>query len=215
MEKIILLGAPGSGKGTQATKICERFGIPHISTGDIFRDNIRNHTEIGRIAKTFIELGQLVPDDITLTIVRNRLNEKDCDNGYLMDGFPRTINQADAMISMLSEVGSYFTKVICIDVPYEVLFARMTGRRVCDSCGISVNTQLGKPKVENKCDRCGGNLIIRDDDKPETVAARLQVYTNQTEPLKAFYEKQGLLAYINGEQAVDDVFTDILKALEK
>ncbi len=215
MQKIILLGAPGSGKGTQAEKIRETFGIPHISTGDIFRANINADTEIGRIAKTFIDRGQLVPDDITLAIVKDRLNKSDCDNGYLMDGFPRTIYQAEAMINMLSEVGSYFTKVICIEVPNNVLLARMTGRRICSLCGIIINTQLGNPRVEGKCDSCGGNLIIRDDDKVETVTARLQVYTDQTEPLKAYYENQGLLAIINGEQSVDKVFADVIKAMEK
>lgn len=215
MQKIVLLGAPGSGKGTQAVMIAKKYGIPHVSTGDIFRANIKAQTPVGILAKEFIDRGHLVPDDVTMTIVENRLNEKDCDNGYLMDGFPRTIAQAESMTNSLAEVGSHLTAVISLEVSYEILLERMTGRRVCSACGSSFNLQLGKPKVEGKCDKCGGDLFIRDDDKVETVAARLEVYRNQTEPLKAYYESKGLLVKINGNQAVDKVFADILNALEK
>lgn len=215
MIKIVLLGAPGSGKGTQASMIAKRFGIPHVSTGDIFRANIKDQTEVGVLAKKFIDRGHLVPDDVTLRIVENRLNEKDCDNGYLLDGFPRTIHQAESMTASLAEVGSKLTAVINLEVDYQTLLNRMTGRRVCGSCGASFNLQLGSPKVEGKCDKCGGDLFIRDDDKVETVAARLEVYRNQTEPLKAYYESKGILVNINGEQPVDKVFADILEALEK
>jgi len=215
MQKIVLLGAPGSGKGTQAVTIAKKYGIPHVSTGDIFRANIKGQTPVGILAKEFIDKGHLVPDDVTLAIVENRLNEKDCDNGYLLDGFPRTIAQAESMTNSLAEVGSTLTAVISLEVSYEILLERMTGRRVCSSCGASFNLQLGKPKVDGKCDKCGGNLFIRDDDKVETVAARLEVYRNQTEPLKAYYESKGLLVKINGNQAVDKVFADILDALEK
>lgn len=215
MQKIVLLGAPGSGKGTQAATIAKKYGIPHVSTGDIFRANIKSQTPVGILAKEFIDKGHLVPDDVTLTIVENRLNEKDCDNGYLLDGFPRTIAQAESMTNSLAEVGSHLTAVISLEVSYEILLERMTGRRVCGSCGSSFNLQLGKPKVDGKCDKCGGDLFIRDDDKVETVAARLEVYRNQTEPLKAYYESKGLLVKINGNQAVDKVFADILDALEK
>lgn len=215
MIKIVLLGAPGSGKGTQAVMISKKFGIPHVSTGDIFRANIKSQTPVGILAKGFIDKGHLVPDDVTLEIVENRLNEKDCDNGYLLDGFPRTIAQAEAMKASLAEVGSFLTAVISLEVDYKTLLDRMTGRRVCSACGASFNLQLGKPRVDGKCDKCGGDLFIRDDDKVETVAARLEVYRNQTEPLKAYYESSGLLVKINGEQAVEKVFADILEALEK
>lgn len=215
MIKIVLLGAPGSGKGTQAAMITQKFGIPHVSTGDIFRANIKDQTPVGILAKEFIDRGHLVPDDVTLTIVENRLNEKDCDNGYLLDGFPRTIAQAESMTASLAEVGSFLTSVISLEVEPQILLDRMTGRRVCSSCGTSFNLQLGKPKVDGKCDKCGGDLFIRDDDKVETVAARLEVYRNQTEPLKAYYESKGLLVKVNGVQPVNDVFADILIALEK
>ena len=215
MIKIVLLGAPGSGKGTQAAMICKKFGIPHVSTGDIFRANIKDQTPVGILAKEFIDRGHLVPDDVTLSIVENRLSEKDCKNGYLLDGFPRTITQAEEMTKSLAAVGSYLTSVISLEVPYKTLLERIIERRVCGSCGSSFNLQLEKPKVEGKCDKCGGNLFIREDDKPETVAARLEVYKNQSEPLKDYYESNGLLVKVNGEQAVDKVFADILIALEK
>ena len=215
MIKIVLLGAPGSGKGTQAAMIAKKFGIPHVSTGDIFRANIKDQTPVGIHAKEFIDRGHLVPDDVTLSIVENRLNEKDCKNGYLLDGFPRTITQAEEMTKSLAAVGSFLTSVVSLEVPYKTLLERMTGRRVCESCGSSFNLQLEKPKVEGKCDKCGGNLFIREDDKAETVASRLEVYKNQSEPLKDYYESKRLLAKVNGEQAVDKVFADILIALEK
>lgn len=204
---IILLGAPGAGKGTQAVRLAEKYNLPHISTGDIFRQNIHDQTEIGIIAKSFIDKGQLVPDDVTIKIVENRLKEDDCKNGYLLDGFPRTVAQAEALANF-SEVDY----VIDIEIPFERLLHRLTGRRVCDKCGASYHVDfLGS----NRDCECGGKLIHRDDDTEKTVSDRIRVYHAKTEPLIDFYTKRGKLLSINGDQGVDAVFAEIVEKLQK
>lgn len=203
---LILLGAPGAGKGTQAVRIAEKYGIPHISTGDIFRKNIKEQTPIGVTAKSYIDKGQLVPDEVTVEIVRLRLMEDDAKNGYLLDGFPRNLAQAEA----LDKIANIDT-VINIDVDLGALSDRLTGRRVCSKCGESyhVSTKKGED-----CDKCGGKLMHRDDDKPETVANRLNVYTASTAPLIDYYEKQGKLVTVNGMNKIEEVFKEITEALK-
>ena len=204
--KIVLLGAPGAGKGTQAKRLAEKYGIPHISTGDIFRANIKNATPIGVIAKSYIDKGQLVPDEVTVEIVKQRLLEPDCEMGYLLDGFPRNIFQAQ----MLDEI-SNVDKVINIEVDFSKLLNRITGRRVC-ACGQSyhVDTLGGL----TKCSVCGGELYQRDDDTEDTVSKRLSVYHNQTAPLIEYYQKQGKLVNVNGDQTIDEVFNEIVEKLK-
>lgn len=206
---IILLGAPGAGKGTQATRISDKFHLPHISTGDIFRANIKNQTEIGLLAKSYIDKGQLVPDDVTCKIVENRLAEKDCEKGYLLDGFPRTVYQAEAL-----EKFTHIDAVVNINIDFALLMARLCGRRVCRSCGESyhVSTLNGK----ESCDRCGGELYQRADDNPETVQKRLDVYESQTAPLIDYYTAKGLILNFTGTDDPPEVlFNQIANVLEK
>jgi adenylate kinase len=213
--RIVLLGSPGSGKGTQASMIIGKYNIPHISTGDIFRDNIKRQTLIGLEAKKFIDKGHLVPDELTLKIVEDRFIQADCADGFLLDGFPRTLFQAEALGLELEKTGNKLDAVINLDVRNETIISRMTGRRICSKCGATYNLTFNKPTVDNVCDSCGGNLIIRDDDKLETVTNRLKVYKTETQPLIDFYKKQGILITVNGELDTEVVFQNICKALEQ
>ncbi|MGN0485846.1 MAG: adenylate kinase [Acutalibacteraceae bacterium] len=209
--KLILLGAPGAGKGTQAEFICEKLSIPAISTGNIIRAALKAGTQMGLKAKEFIDKGQLVPDDVVIGIIKERLSEDDCKNGFILDGFPRTIPQAEA----LDEMGIDIDKVIDIEVPDEKIVERMSGRRVCPSCGNSYHLLYKKPKTEGVCDSCGEQLVIRADDYPETVKDRLDVYHSQTEPLKDFYAKKNKLFIVEGQEEVRDTSALVLKALEE
>ena len=209
--KLILLGAPGAGKGTQAEFICEKLSIPTISTGNIIRAALKNGTEMGLKAKEFIDAGQLVPDDVVIGIIKERLSEDDCKNGFILDGFPRTIPQAEA----LDEMGIEIDKVIDIEVPDEKIVLRMSGRRVCPACGNSYHLLYKKPEKDGICNACGAELIIRADDHPNTVKERLDVYHSQTEPLKDFYEKKGKLFIVEGQEEVADTSALVLKALEE
>lgn len=208
--KLILLGAPGAGKGTQAEKICEKFNIPAISTGNIIRAALKNGTEMGLKAKAYMEAGQLVPDDVVIGIIKDRLVEDDCKNGFILDGFPRTIPQAQA----LEDMGVEIDAVVDIEVPDEKITERMSGRRVCSKCANSYHMEYKKPKVEGVCDACGGELVQRKDDAPETVQARLVEYHEMTEPLKGFYEKLGKLRIVEGQEEVADTTKLVFAALE-
>ncbi len=207
--KLILLGAPGAGKGTQAEILSEKLSIPTISTGNILREAIKNGTETGLKAKSFMDAGKLVPDDVIIGIVRERVAQPDCANGYILDGVPRTIPQAEA----LEAAGIHFDSVVSIEIEDSVIEARMTGRRVCGSCGASFHITANPPKKEGVCDLCGGELVIRKDDAPETVKNRLRVYHAETEALKEFYGKLGILKLVNGNQPIEKASGDILKAL--
>lgn len=207
--KLILLGAPGAGKGTQAEIIAAKLNIPTISTGNILREAIKNGTETGLKAKSFMDKGMLVPDDVIIDIVRERLADKDCANGYILDGVPRTIVQAQALLDQGVEID----RVVSIEIDDEVIEKRMTGRRVCSSCGASYHIVANPPKTEGICNACGGELMIRKDDKPETVRHRLEVYHAETEALKGFYEKLGKLRLVEGNQPIEDATRDILAAL--
>lgn len=211
--RIVLLGPPGSGKGTQAKFIVDKFGIPHISTGDIFRKNIKEETPLGIKAKSYIDKGQLVPDELTIEIVEDRLKQDDCKDGFMLDGFPRTVGQAEALTKVLENAGESLDHVINIDVASEALIDRLTGRRVCLTCGASFHMVFNPPKKEGICDYCNAELVHRADDNIETVSSRLQVYSDQTKPLIEYYESKGLLRSINGEQDIDKVFADIYSAL--
>ena len=208
--KLILLGAPGAGKGTQAEKIVDKFGIPAISTGNILRAALKEGTEMGLKAKSYMEAGQLVPDDVVIGIIKDRLKEKDCENGFILDGFPRTIPQAQA----LEDAGIVIDKVLDIEVPDEKITARMSGRRVCAKCANSYHMLYKKPKVEGVCDACDGELIQRKDDAPETVQARLKEYHEMTEPLKDFYSNLGKLVIVEGQEEVADTTALVFAALE-
>lgn len=208
--KLILLGAPGAGKGTQAEKICDKYNIPAISTGNIIRAALKNGTEMGLKAKSYMEAGQLVPDEVVIGIIKDRLKEDDCKNGFILDGFPRTIPQAQALVDM----GIDIDKVVDIEVPDEKITARMSGRRVCAKCANSYHMLYKKPKVEGVCDACGGELIQRKDDAPETVQARLVEYHEMTEPLKGFYENLGKLRVVEGQEEVADTTKLVFAALE-
>jgi len=212
--RIVLLGSPGSGKGTQAARIEKEFGIPHISTGDIFRDNISRNTPIGIEAKKYIEKGLLVPDDLTLKIIENRFLEDDCKNGFLLDGFPRTLVQAEALDKELDRIGKRLNAVVNLTVSDETIIRRALNRRICKECGENYNLCFYKPASEETCDKCGGKLITREDDRLETVTNRLNVYKNQTYPLIEYYKKKGILVTVNGELPADEVFRDIMIALE-
>lgn len=206
---IILLGAPGAGKGTQATRISDRFGLPHVSTGDIFRENIKNQTEIGIVAKTYIDKGQLVPDDVTCEIVKERLQQSDCANGYLLDGFPRTVPQAEAL-----EKFTRIDAVVNINIDFSLLMARLCGRRVCKNCGESYH--ISSLNGKTVCERCGGELYRRADDNPETVQKRIDVYSAQTAPLIDYYTKNGLICNFTGTDDPPEVlFNEIANVLEK
>ena len=208
--KLILLGAPGAGKGTQAEKIVEKYGIPAVSTGNIIRAALKAGTEMGLKAKSYMDAGQLVPDDVVIGIIKDRLKEKDCENGFILDGFPRTIPQAQA----LEDMGVDIDKVLDIEVPDEKITARMSGRRVCAKCANSYHLLYKKPKQEGVCDACGGELVQRKDDAPETVQARLKEYHEMTEPLKNFYEKLGKLVIVEGQEEVADTTALVFNALE-
>ena len=211
--KLIMLGAPGAGKGTQAKKIAEKYGIPHISTGDIFRANIKNGTELGNKAKSYMEQGLLVPDELTCDLVVDRIQQEDCSNGYVLDGFPRTIPQAEALKAALDKLGTTIDYAINVEVPDENIVTRMGGRRACLACGSTYHIVYNAPKVEDVCDVCGAKLVLRDDDKPETVQKRLTVYHEQTQPLIDFYGKEGVLVEVDGTQNLEDVFQAITKIL--
>ncbi len=210
--KIVLLGPPGAGKGTQAEQISSRYNIPHISTGDIFRKNISEKTELGVEAKGYMDKGLLVPDELTIEIVKNRLGQDDCKNGFLLDGFPRTVEQAEALDSFLSKK---IDIALLIEVPRENILDRMTGRRVCPACGASYHVKFNPPKIENKCDKCNSALIQRKDDIEETVKARLGVYYKQTEPLASYYKSSGVLRTVDGTNDIGIVFEEIIGILGK
>ena len=211
--KLIMLGAPGAGKGTQAKLIADKYQIPHISTGDIFRANIKDGTEIGVKAKSYMDAGGLVPDELVIDLVVDRLTWEDAKNGYVLDGFPRTIPQAEALTKALAEKGEKIDAAIDIDVPDENIINRMGGRRACVACGATYHIVNIPPKVEGKCDKCGADLILRDDDKPETVKNRLEVYHEQTQPLIDYYKAEGVLKEVDGTVDMNDVFNAIVQIL--
>jgi adenylate kinase len=213
--KIIMLGAPGAGKGTQAKMIADKYSIPHVSTGDIFRANIKNGTELGMEAKRYMDQGQLVPDELTVKILLDRVAQDDCKNGYVLDGFPRTIPQAEVLDEALTKLGDSIDYAINVDVPDENIINRMSGRRACVACGATYHIVHIPTKVEGICDRCGAELILRDDDKPETVKKRLDVYHTQTQPLIDYYTAKGVLKEVDGTRDMKDVFADIVKLLEQ
>ncbi|MBR6477348.1 MAG: adenylate kinase [Lachnospiraceae bacterium] len=211
--KIIMLGAPGAGKGTQAKMIADKYQIPHVSTGDIFRANIKNGTELGKEAKKYMDQGQLVPDELTVKILLDRVAQPDCANGYVLDGFPRTIPQAEVLDKALTELGDKIDFAINVDVPDENIVRRMSGRRACLSCGATYHIEHIPPKQEGICDVCGQPLVLRDDDKPETVLNRLKVYHDQTQPLIDFYTKKGVLKAVDGTVDQKSVFAAIVAIL--
>ena len=211
--KLIMLGAPGAGKGTQAKLIADKYQIPHISTGDIFRANIKDGTELGMKAKSYMDAGGLVPDELVIDLVVDRLTWEDAKNGYVLEGFPRTIPQAEALTKALAEKGEKIDAAIDIDVPDENIINRMGGRRACVSCGATYHIVNIPPKVEGKCDKCGADLILRDDDKPETVKNRLEVYHEQTQPLIDYYKAEGVLKEVDGTVDMNDVFNAIVQIL--
>lgn len=213
MLRTILLGPPGAGKGTQAVKIVEKYGIPHISTGDIFRENIKNGTELGKKAQEYMNRGELVPDDLVIEIATDRLLKDDCKNGFLLDGFPRTVYQAEKLDEFLAAHDGKIDTVLDIAVGKDELITRLTGRRVCKACGASFHVVNIPPKKEGICDYCGGELIQRADDNLETVTNRIDVYEAQTMPLVEYYENAGNIAHIDGTTGLDNVFADIIKAL--
>ncbi|WP_108671997.1 adenylate kinase [Peribacillus acanthi] len=210
---LVLMGLPGAGKGTQAEKIVEKYNIPHISTGDMFRAAIKDGTELGLQAKSFMDQGALVPDEVTIGIVRERLAKPDCNNGFLLDGFPRTVAQAEALENMLSGLERPIDFVIHVDVDQSILMERLTGRRICKDCGATYHLVFNPPAKDGVCDRCGGELYQRADDNEETVQNRLDVNMKQTQPLLSFYEEKGYLRKINGQQDIDIVFADIEELL--
>ncbi|MDE6212221.1 MAG: adenylate kinase [Lachnospiraceae bacterium] len=212
--KIIMLGAPGAGKGTQAKKIAETYNIPHVSTGDIFRMNIKNGTELGMEAKKYMDQGLLVPDELTVRILLDRVAQDDCKNGYVLDGFPRNIPQAEVLEDALSKLGDQIDYAIDVEVADENIIRRMSGRRACLSCGATFHIEHVPPKKEGVCDQCGQELVLRDDDKPETVKNRLQVYHEQTQPLIDFYSGKGVLRTVDGTQDMQDVFDAIVEILK-
>ncbi|WP_130807954.1 adenylate kinase [Senegalia massiliensis] len=211
--RLILLGPPGAGKGTQASGIINKYNIPHISTGDIFRKNIKEGTDLGKQAKEYMDKGLLVPDELVVGLVKNRLTENDTENGFLLDGFPRTVAQAEALDTELKNLGWSLDNVINIKVSKDELVERAVGRRICKDCGATYHIKFNPPTIPGKCDVCGGELYQRDDDNEETVAKRIEVYENQTSPLIEYYNKQGVLLNIDGAQDIDKVFDDIVDAL--
>lgn len=210
---IVLMGLPGAGKGTQAEKIVDQFHIPHISTGDMFRNAIKEGTKMGLEAKSFMDKGLLVPDEVVIGIVKDRLGKADCEKGFLLDGFPRTATQAEALDKLLAELNKEIDSVIYIEVDQERLMNRLTGRRICRECGATYHVIFNPPKVEGICDKCGGELYQRDDDKEETVATRLDVNFKQTEPLLTYYQSKNVLKRIDGTQEINEVFDSIEKIL--
>jgi adenylate kinase len=211
--KIIMLGAPGAGKGTQAKMIAEKYSIPHVSTGDIFRANIKEQTELGMEAKKYMDQGLLVPDELTVKILLDRVAKDDCKNGYVLDGFPRTIPQAEVLDKAVSELNETIDFAINVDVKDENIIRRMSGRRACLKCGATYHIEHIPPKKEGICDKCGSELVLRDDDKPETVEKRLKVYHEQTQPLIDYYNKKGILREVDGSQDMKDVFNAIVAIL--
>ena len=212
--RLILLGPPGAGKGTQAAGIVEKYKIPHISTGDIFRQNIKEGTELGKKAKEYMDQGLLVPDELTVGLVTDRISQPDCGNGFMLDGFPRNVSQAVQLDAFLKNNGIALDKVINIEVDKEKLVARAVGRRICKSCGATYHIEFNPSKEEGVCDICKGDLYQRADEKEETVSKRIQVYLNETKPLADYYSKVGIIAVIDGQQSIDKVFNDIVSALE-
>lgn len=213
MLRTILLGPPGAGKGTQADRIVEKYHIPHISTGDIFRENIKNGTELGMKAQEYMNKGELVPDDLVIEIATDRLLKDDCKDGFLLDGFPRTVYQAEKLDEFLTAHGQKLDKVLDLEVGEDILIARLTGRRVCKNCGASYHVVNVPPAVEGICDKCGGPLFQRKDDNEETAKNRISVYNNETAPLVDYYEKAGCLAKIDGAASLEDSFAEIVSAL--
>ncbi|MBR1674058.1 MAG: adenylate kinase [Eubacterium sp.] len=211
--KIIMLGAPGAGKGTQAKMLAEKYSIPHISTGDIFRANIKEGTELGKKAKEYMDKGLLVPDELVVDLVIDRFKADDCKNGYILDGFPRTIPQAEALDAALAAQGDKMDYAINVEVPDENIVNRMSGRRACVGCGATYHIKYNPTKVEGICDVCGKELILRDDDKPETVLNRLKVYHDQTQPLIDYYGKAGIVKEVDGTVDMNDVFNAIVEIL--
>ena len=211
--KIIMLGAPGAGKGTKAKMIADKYGVPHVSTGDIFRANIKNGTELGMEAKKYMDQGLLVPDELTVRILLDRVAQDDCKNGYVLDGFPRTIPQAEVLDSELTKLGDHIDYAINVDVPDENIVKRMSGRRACLTCGATYHIEHVPPKKEGICDVCGSELVLRDDDKPETVKNRLNVYHEQTQPLIDFYTEKGVLKTVDGTVPMEEVFAAITAIL--
>ena len=211
--KIIMLGAPGAGKGTQAKLIAEKYGLPHISTGDIFRANVKEGTQLGLEAKKYMDQGLLVPDELTVRILLDRVSRPDCSAGYVLDGFPRTIPQAQVLEKALAELGDQIDFAIDVDVPDENIVRRMGGRRACVTCGATYHMEHVPPRTEGICDTCGGELILREDDKPDTVKNRLKVYHEQTQPLIDFYQKKGVLRVVDGTMDMKDVFEAIVAIL--
>lgn len=212
--KIVMLGAPGAGKGTQAIKIAEKYGIPHISTGDIFRANIKNGTPLGMQAKSYMDKGELVPDEVTIGMLLDRISQEDCKEGYVLDGFPRTIPQAESLTKALAERAEKIDYAIDVEVPDEVIVNRMSGRRACVKCGATYHIVYAAPAKEGVCDKCGEALVLRSDDAPETVKGRLNVYHEQTQPLIAYYTEQGVLREVDGTKPLEEVFGDVTKILE-
>jgi len=211
--KLVLLGAPGAGKGTQAVVISKKYNVPHISTGDIFRYNIKNNTELGKKAKEYIDNGLLVPDEVTINIVKDRLGNEDCKSGFILDGFPRTIQQAEKLDEILDSTGTKLDCVLNIHVPDTEIISRMSGRRVCSKCGMSYHIKSNPPKDKDICNECGSPVIQRDDDKEETVLKRLETYHKQTEPLIEYYKQKGLLLTVTGMEKVERTTDEVLKAL--
>lgn len=211
--KIIMLGAPGAGKGTQAKLIADKYGIPHVSTGDIFRANIKDGTALGMEAKGYMDKGLLVPDELTVRILLDRVAQEDCKDGYVLDGFPRTIPQAEVLDKALAEMEDKIDHAINVDVPDENIIKRMSGRRACVSCGATYHIEYIKPKKEGICDECGQELVLRDDDRPETVGKRLDVYHEQTQPLIDFYGRKGILKTVDGTREMNEVFDAIVGIL--
>ncbi|WP_277236912.1 adenylate kinase [Merdimonas faecis] len=211
--KVVMLGAPGAGKGTQAKKIAAKYNIPHISTGDIFRANIKNGTELGKKAKTYMDQGLLVPDELVVDLVVDRVNQEDCADGYVLDGFPRTIPQAEALTKALASQGQKLDYAIDVDVPDENIVRRMSGRRACVGCGATYHLEYAPTKKEGICDVCGGELILRYDDKPETVEKRLGVYHEQTQPLIDYYTNAGILKRVDGTVDIEEVFQAVVQIL--
>ncbi|SCZ08939.1 adenylate kinase [Alkaliphilus peptidifermentans] len=213
--RIILMGPPGAGKGTQAVAISDHFKIPHISTGDIFRHNIKEGTELGKKAKSFMDQGLLVPDEIVVAIVEDRLKKDDCQTGFLLDGFPRTVPQAEALDQALEKMNVHLTKAINIEVDKHVLIDRAVGRRICKDCGATYHIQFNPSNSGEACEKCGGKLYQRDDDNEETVTTRIEVYLKETLPLIEYYQQKGILVVIDGQKDIDRVFDDVVNVLRR
>ncbi len=211
--RLVLLGAPGAGKGTQAKKLIEKYAIPQISTGDLLRAAVAAGTALGKEAKSFMDKGELVPDRVVLGMVEERLKQDDAKKGYILDGFPRNTAQAEALDRMLGSLGMSLSSALSVDVPFEDLMKRLTGRRTCKACGQMYNIYFNPPKKENACDKCGGALFQRDDDKEETIKKRLDVYTAKTAPLIDYYRKKGILSSVNGTGSIDEIFSQVCKSL--